>query len=478
MLTGCMVGPNFHSPKEPKVSRYNLVPLPAKTASTPSAGKAGKSQQYVYGKDIEAQWWTLFRSKELNTLMKRGIANSPTLSAAYAALRQAQENVNVQVGNSLLPAFNANGSGSRQLTPSVPGTPSFLYNLFNANVNVTYTLDMFGGARRQIEALIAQVDFQQFQLIGAYLTLTANIATTAVTIASLEAQIEATHELINAQREQLKIIRDQYHLGGVAESNVLSQETLLEQTIATLPPLELSLSQNRHALSALVGAYPNEPLPRLKLNHIVLPTKIPVSLPSRLVKQRPDVRASEALLHAASAQIGVATANLFPQITLNGSYGWEALSPSTLFGTTTNFWSYGAQITQPIFHGGALFAARRAAIAAFDQSLSQYRQTVLQAFQNVADSLRALETDARAFKAEKRAEIAAKRNLILTSAQYRLGGVSYLSLLTAQEQYQQTVIARIRAQASRYTDTAALFQSLGGGWWNQKWCVKECLYEK
>lgn len=480
-LSGCMVGPNFRSPASPHVERYTEVPLPAKTVSIKGKGKAGKAQTFVNGKDISADWWRLFHSREINDLIETGLANSPNLAAAYAALRVAQENFNAQVGSSMLPAFTGQLGAQRQLQSGSSfgnDIPSTLFNLFNANVNVAYTLDIFGGARRQIEALAAQVDYQQFQLIAAYLTLTSNIVTTAVTVASLQAQIDATHALIRAQQGQLKILQDQLRLGGVAATNVLTQQTLVAQSIATLPPLEKSLSQNRHALSALVGAYPNGLLPTISLNSIILPEKIPVSFPSNIVRQRPDVRASEALLHVASAQIGVATANLFPQITLSGAYGWQAPTPATLFATSTNYWSIATQIAQPIFQGGSLFAKRRAAIASYEQAFAQYRQIVLQAFQNVADSLRAIETDARTFKAQKAAETAAHNALVLSQQQYRLGGVSYLALLNAQQQYQQTVIARIQAQAARYTDTAALFQSLGGGWWNKTWCVKQCLYEK
>lgn len=480
-LTGCMVGPNFHPPALPQVQRYTETPLPAKTVRTPKAGKSGKAQTYEVGKDISAEWWLLFHSRALNVLINAGIANSPTLSAAYAALRQAQENFNVQVGNSMLPAFSAGLGGQRQLFSGLSvdnGSSSAIFNLFNANVNVSYTLDVFGGARRQIEALGAQVDLQQFELIAAYLTLTANIVTTSVTIASLQAQIDATRALIHSEQGQLDIIKKQYRLGGVSYENVLTQQTLVEQTRATLPTLQKNLSFNLHGLSVLVGAYPEGRLPILKLDALNLPTKLPVSLPSNLVRQRPDVRASEASLHAASAQIGVATANLFPQFNITGAYGWVATTPAALFGTSTNVWNIASQITQPIFHGGALLAQRRAAIAAYEQACAQYRQAVLLAFQNVADSLRAIETDARALLAFKRAEIAAKNNLTLTTDQYHLGGVSYLNLLTAQQQYQQTVLNRIQAQAARYTDTAALFQSLGGGWWNKKWCVKECLFER
>jgi NodT family efflux transporter outer membrane factor (OMF) lipoprotein len=250
---------------------------------------------------------------------------------------------------------------------------------------------------------------------------------------------------------------------------VLTQETTVAQTRATLPPLEQSLAQSLHVLAVLIGTFPSEAhLPMMRLEDLSLPRRLPLSLPSSLARQRPDIRASEALLHAASAQIGVATANLYPQLTLNGAYGWESNIASDLFKHSTSTWSLAAQVLQPVFNGGALLAKRRQAIAAYQQAEAQYRQTVLQAFQNVADSLRAIENDSQAFRAQKQAEAAASNSLKLIQKQYRLGGVSYLSLLTAQRQYQQTKIARIQAQASRYNDTVALFQALGGGWWSRE----------
>lgn len=481
ILVGCKVGPNFHSPAAPPTNSYEEVPLPKKTVSIPGTGKAGKSQLYVQEEYIPSQWWQLFHSAKINELVKIGIANNQNLSAAYAALRVAQENFNVQVGNSMLPAVNAQLAGQRQLFSGASfggGLQSSIFNVFNANVNVSYTLDVFGGARRQIESFGAQVDYQQFELIAVYLTLTTNIVNTAVTIASLKDQIKATKELIKEEDYQLNILQKQYRYGGISLTDVLAQQTFIEQTRASLPPLEKSLSANRHALSTLLGGYPDQIYPEIVLDDLHLPPRLPISLPSNLVRQRPDVRAAEALLHSASAQIGVATANLFPQFVVTGNYGWQAAAPAALFGTTSNVWSYGAQITQPIFHGGALLAQRRAAIAAYEQAFAQYKQSVLQGLQNVADSLRALETDARAFKALNASQVAASKNLRLTSQQYYLGGTSYLNLLIAQQQFQQTVIRRIQAQANRYTDTAALFQALGGGWWNKPWCVKECLYEK
>lgn len=480
LLTGCMVGPNFHSPAAPHPHAYTDTPLPHKTAQTKAPGNSGKAQYYQLSKTLPTQWWELFHSKEINQLVEQGIAHNPSLTAAYATLRAAQEAVNVQVGNSLFPAVNTQLSGQRTLFNSANlggSLGSEIFNIFNANVGVTYTLDVFGGARRQIESLMAQVDYQQFKLIGVYLTLTTNIVTTSVAIAAYEKQIKTTRELVNNLQEQLLIIKKQYQYGGVSEENILTQQTLLEQTRATLPPLEQNLSQSKHALDVLIGALPNHPVPVVNLDKMNLPSKLPVTLPSQLVRQRPDVRASEALLHAATANIGVATANLFPSFTLNGSYGWQAGTPATLFATTTNTWTVGASIAQPIFHGGALLAARRQAKDAFDAAFAQYKVTVLQAFQNVADALRALEYDAKTLKALNVAVKSAYKNYKLTSDQYKMGGVSYLNLLTAQLQYQQAVLARIQAQASRYNDTAALFQALGGGWWNQTWCVKECLYE-
>jgi NodT family efflux transporter outer membrane factor (OMF) lipoprotein len=403
-------------------------------------------------------------------LIDTGIANSANLAAAQGKLVQAQETLNAQVGTLLFPAVSAQLGGQRQrFSYSTFGVGrSSIFNLFNATVNVAYTLDVFGGSRRQIEATAAQVDYQQYVFIGTYLTLTSNIATTAISVAALESQIKATRQIIRSQEDLLSIIEKQFQLGGASSENILSQQTLLAQTRALLPPLQKNLALSRHALAVLVGSLPSESqLPEIKLDQLNLPKRLPVSLPSKLVRQRPDVQAQEALLHQASAQIGVATANLFPQITLNGSYGWTSNIFNMLLSPHVKTWSYGTSITEPIFNGGALMAQRRAAIAAFDAAYAQYRQTVLQAFQNVADSLRAIQEDAHAFRAQTQAEIAASKTLALTRKQYRLGAVSYLSLLNAQVQYQQTVINRVQAQAARYNDTVALFQALGGGWWNR-----------
>lgn len=471
-LSGCAVGPNFHSPAAPKVKSYNAHQDPKKTVSTPGVGEAGNSQYFVSSNNISAMWWQVFCSPELNSLIDRGIKNSPNLAAAQAALRQAKENLAAGEGNLFFPAVDAAGSVQRQSlsvnNPATAGLIQPIYNVYNVGVNVSYTLDVFGGNRRQLEALAAQVDYQRFQLEATYLTLTTNIVTTAITAASYQAQIEATQKIIQEQQEQLTISQKQLHLGGISGTDLLTQQSQLAQVKASLPPLMKSFEQTRHALAVLIGSYPSDAdLPKVELNDLLLPQRLPVTLPSTLVKQRPDVRASEALYHQASANVGVATANLFPQFPLSANYGWSAGTPSGLFHPNSLLWAMAAQVTQPLFHGGALQAQRKAAIAAYDQAAAQYRQTVLQAFQNVADTLLAIKDDALTLQAQSQAEFAARDTLNITRKQLRLGGVSYLNVLTAEKQYQQAKLARIQAQAARYTDTAALFQALGGGWWNR-----------
>ncbi|MBS0352063.1 MAG: efflux transporter outer membrane subunit [Proteobacteria bacterium] len=466
-LSACLVGPNFRPATPPPTDRYTEKPIPSKTVTAPSAG--GNSQQLIYGRDIPGDWWRLFHSPCLNELIIKGIEHSPNLAAAQAALQAAEYNLRAAEGQ-LFPKITANASVTRQRQPGAlvgaPGAPSITYTLYNVAFNVSYVFDLWGGVRRQIEGYGAQVDYQYYQEQAAYLTLTANIVTTAITEASLRAQIATTMELIKEQRNILYIVEQQYRLGAASGGDVLIQQTQLAQIEATLPPLRKNLAQNRDALAALVGDVPSlSPLPKFYLSDITLPGAIPVSLPSELIRQRPDILASEALLHYASTQIGVATANLLPQLTLSAAYGWAGTSLNTLFTTASSYWNIAASVMQPIFEGGALIAKKAAAEAAYQQALAQYQQTVLQAFQNVADALQALEIDAQTLKAAAAAENSARGSYILTGKQYHLGATNYLNLLNAQLQYQQTSIARVKAQAARYADTAALFQALGGGWW-------------
>jgi NodT family efflux transporter outer membrane factor (OMF) lipoprotein len=465
LMTGCAVGPDFKRPAPPAVKGYTAEPVPARPSSTDAA------QQFVEGRDIPAQWWTLFHSPALNQLVEQSLKANPNLQAAQATLRQAQENVYAAEGT-LFPSVNANGSVLRQKTSGVQNGqrfPGSLFTLYNASVSVSYGIDLFGIARRGLESVEAQQEYERFQLEGAYLTLTANVVTTAVQEASLRAQIAATREIIDAEARQLDMLQKQFSVGAVSKSSVLAQQTALAETRAGLPKLEKQLAQIRNELAALAGNFPSEnSTAAFDLEMLQLPHELPVSLPSKLVEQRPDIRAAESQLHAASAEIGVATANMLPQLTLSAGAGSVANSAGDLFSAGSGIWSVGAGLIQPIFRGGTLLHQRRAAVAAYDAAAAQYRGVVLSAFKDVANVLDALQSDDAILQAQTAASQSASDSLDITRKQYHAGAAGYLALLNAQQAYQQTRIALAQARASRYADTAALFQSLGGGWWNRK----------
>jgi NodT family efflux transporter outer membrane factor (OMF) lipoprotein len=327
---------------------------------------------------------------------------------------------------------------------------------------------VFGGTRRQIESTTAQAEYERFQLEATYLTLTSNVVNTAVSLASLRDQVAATETIIRLQSEQLDVLQAQRQLGAIGNADVLTQQTALAQTRATLPPLQKQLAQTRNQLMAYLGRFPNQDQDeRFQLASLHLPQELPVSLPSAIVGQRPDVRSAQAQLHQASANIGVAVANQLPQFSITGSVGSTVASGTKLFSAGSGVWSLAGSIAQPIFDAGALEHRKRAAVAAYDESAARYRGTVLTAFQDVANALRALEADAETLNQQVAAERSAQANLDLVQAQFRLGAVAYINLLTAQQTYQNTVLARVKAQAARYSDTTALFQALGGGWWNR-----------
>ncbi len=468
VLSACAVGPDFMPPPAPPVSGYTPEGKLATTASADVAG--GAAQKFVMGRDIPAEWWKVFRSKELDGLIAEALRANPSLQAAQAALWQAKENLYAQ-GGKLLPVADANASaGRQQLSPASFGLggPSAIFNLYQVNVDVSYSPDVFGGARRQIEASEAQAEFQRFELEATYLTLTANVVTAAIAEASLRGQIEATQDIIKSENEQLVVVRHQFEAGGATRADVLTQESEVATEQATLPPLQRQLEQQLHVLMALIGRFPNDARgDRLMLGAFHLPTSLPVSLPSQLVEQRPDVRAAQAQVHQASALIGVAVAARLPQFTLTAQTGTVALTTAALFTPGAAIWGIAANGTQPIFHGFTLLHQQRAAEAGFEMAKAQYRTTVLVAFQNVADVLRALQLDAATLRAQQEATRAASATLDLSRSQYRLGAITYIILLNAQRSYQQARLALVQAQAARYADTAALFQALGGGWWNR-----------
>jgi len=471
-LGACAVGPDFERPAAPDVEGYTPAALPAQTVSAELTG--GEAQRFVQGLDIPGQWWALFHSEALNVLIQEAVKNNPTLPAAEAALRQAWENVYAEEGAffptavvSYSPSRNKTATGIT-FTAASSGKPWF--TLHTAQVVVAYAPDVFGGTRRAVESLMATAEFQRFQLEAAYLTLTSNVVAAAVQEASVRGQIAATQEIIKIQTDSLDILRKQLALGQVAGADVAAVEAILAQAQTTLPPLQKQLAVQRDLLTALIGRLPSqEPAEKFELASLQLPLDLPVSLPSKLVEQRPDVQSAEAQLHAASAQVGVAIAAMLPQFTLTGNAGTTGNQIGQLFMLPgTAFWSLAGNAAQTIFDAGTLLHKKRAADAAFDQAEAMYRSTVIAALQNVADALHALQSDADTLKAAFAAERAAFKSLEIARRQLQLGAIGYLGLLTAQNTYQTALLALVQAQAARYADTAALFQALGGGWWNRE----------
>ncbi len=467
---GCAVGPDFKPPKAPDVTGYTREKLPSETASAP--GQHGTPQHFVETMDIPGQWWRLFHSPPLNQLIEQAIAANPNLTAAQAALRQAWENAYAQRG-SYFPSVEAQLNASRNLTPTAAVSPASAtgnpyYSLITPQLNVSFVPDVFGANRRAVESLSALAENQRFQLEATYLTLSSNLVTGVIQEASLRGQITATEETIKVETHLLDILRRQQALGQAAGADVAAQEAALAQAQLTLPPLRKQLAQQRDALTALAGHYPSEETAAtFHLDDLVLPGDLPLSLPAKLVRQRPDVRAAEATMHSASAQIGQAVAARLPQITLTAQGGASANYAGQFFTPGTNFWTIAGGITAPIFEGGTLLHRQRAAQAGFDQAAAQYRATVVSAFQNVADALHALQVDADALVAANAAERAANRSLSIVRQQLQLGQVAYLALLNAQNTYQQARLNLVQADANRLADSAALFQALGGGWWNR-----------
>src|ERR1700736_5715894 len=472
LLSACAVGPNFEPPEAPRDAAFAPPgQIAGETAAAPLPG--GQAQRFVDGMDIPGQWWTLFQSAQLNALIERALKNSPTLQSAQAALRQANENTAAQRG-SYYPSVSGTLQSQRQKASGasfgIAGFPSsYYYNLQTASVNVSYTLDAFGGIRRQVEALQAQAEYEQFALEASYLTLTANIVTAAINEASLRAQTAAPDDIARSQQRQLDITQRRFSVGAASRADVLQQQSTLQATLATLPSLRSQLAQQRNQLAAYVGSLPADYTgDGFNLDSLNIPQDLPVSLPSKFVEQRPDVREYSALLHEATAQIGVATANMLPQITLSASYGQDASKWANIFSPSSNVYSLIGSITQPIFKGGQLLHQRRAAVAAAQEAAANYQATVITAFQNVSNTLYALQADAEALAAQATAERSAADSVTLVQAQYKSGGASYLQVLRAEQSYQTAAVALVKARAQRFADTAALFQALGGGWWNRK----------
>lgn len=474
-LTGCAAGPDFQKPAAPQVQGYTAAPPPAMPGVNDTP--AGGAQVFKQGQDIPAAWWTLFHSEPLDELITRALKDNPDLKAAQAALASARETALAQEGG-YYPSVSADYGVSRQKTSSqlqpTPNSGDLYFSLYTPQVSVSYVPDVFGLNRRSVEFLNAQAEQARYALIATDIALSANVAAAAIQEAALRAQVDATRELVKADQDMLQVLQKQYAKGYASRLDVAAQESQLAQAAATLPPLEKQLAAERDQLAALCGAFPGEAgIPDFDLASLELPAELPLTLPSQLVEQRPDVRQAEENLHAASAEIGIAAANRLPNFTLSADAGAVALAANQIFRAGTGVWALAGDISQPLFQGGALEHKEQAARDAYTQAAEQYRSTVLTAFQNVADSLNALEQDAAALKAAAQAADAAKVTLALAQQQYQAGYSGSLALLSAEQAYQQASVNLVQAEANRYADTAALFEALGGGWWNDKDLAKD-----
>ncbi|MDT8376120.1 MAG: efflux transporter outer membrane subunit [Mariprofundaceae bacterium] len=464
LIASCAVGPDYRSQQAPEDSGYTADPMPAETAAAPVA--LGESQHFV-STSIDAEWWKRFGSAKLDALIERALLSSPSMDAARATLEQAEQTYQAQGGATQYPQVSANTGGSRQRVNTAafgqPGGGSKTFSLFNAGVSAGYSLDLFGGNRRMLESFAAEADYQRYQMETARLLLVTNVITTAVMQAQLATQLQINEQILLAREEQLEITGKRLALGAGSRSEVLALQTTVEQTRAAIPQLRNGLEQTQHLLAVLAGLPPaTAETPSFVLTDFTLPARLPVVIPSELVRQRPDIRASEALMQAANARYGVTISKRYPQINLSADIGSQALTASTLFGAGTLVWGAAGQLAQPLFHMG-LPAESRAAKAGLDVAEANYRQTVLHALQNVADTLRSLDHDASTLAARAAANSAAQSSLELVKQEYNLGAANYLEVLSAEQQMQLNALNLVEAQSRRLIDTAALYQAMGGG---------------
>ena len=466
-LAACSFEPKLRVPPAPsdKMS-YTAGQSPQKTVAP--GGLAGEAQSLQYGTELHEEWWKLFRSKALDTLIATGLKNSPTIAAAQAQMREAQAAARANA-SIFYPQITGNLQANRSKVTGATfgGNGGIHYSLINSSIGVSYYPDIFGVNRLVYRNSEELVKYQQWELEAAKLTLTGNIVTTAVDEAATEEQIQATRAIIAKEKKLLELTENQYQAGAIDYSTVMTQKGQMASELATLPPLEQQLAVYRHELAILIGAFPANVKPQnFTISELKLPEKIPVSLPSKLLQQRPDIRAVMAQMKAANAQIGEARAQFYPTVQLSASFGDAASHPGIFFDPVSSIWSLVGAMSQPIFEGGKLEAQKAEAHAAYDVTYANYRSTILNAFDQVANGLRAVEHDAQTLAAQREALQASREALKLAQASYRAGATDYLTLLTAEVQYNTAKIAEIKAQSQRYQDTAALLVALGGGWWN------------
>jgi NodT family efflux transporter outer membrane factor (OMF) lipoprotein len=466
LLAGCTVGPNFKEPPAPATKVY--VPGGTQTLSNP--GSAAPQQHLTVGEKVTGQWWDLFHSSQLDAVLQDALTANQTLAASQATLKEARERT-LEAQGALFPQFDfgANASRSRASLQQLGiNELSPISNYYQIGPSVSYALDLFGLNKRRLEQQGAIAQYEGFQLDGAYLTLTSNAVKEAITIASASAQIAALDAIIADDQRTLDLVQREYRVRNRTIVDVDTAKTQLATDRAMLPPLRQQLSIARDALAVLAGQAPGDwAPPDFALDAFSLPQDLPVTVPSQLVRDRPDILGAEAQLHAASAAVGVATAQLYPNITLSASLTQEALKTMTLFTAAGTAWDIGAGLTAPIFHGGTLQAQKRAAEDAYEGAFANYRQTVLTSFGQVADTLQALDHDAQLLAAQQQAVEASRDNLRASSESLAAGNVEVLLVVDAQRQFNEAQLGEVRATAQRYLDTVDLFAAMGGGW--QEW---------
>ncbi|RDS83486.1 RND transporter [Dyella psychrodurans] len=457
-LSGCAFAPPAKPPASPSPQHYAVAPTPAQSATAD-----GVAQRFSLGERPVPDWWRLYQCDTLDSWVEEGLHNNPSLTATRHTLEAAHQLLRAQVGQNMLPSLDGGAQASRQRALGFPqiGPPTNLYDVYAGQLQLSYTFDLFGATRHGIEQTAAQVDQQSYEFDAARRALAANIVTAAINAASLSEQLDASERLSVLAHQQADIAERGYRLGAVSHDDLLLAQQQAATFDASLPALRAEALRARHALAVLMGRTPDQAPSNLTLAQWHLPADVPVSVPSELLQQRPDVLAAEASVHAASAQVGVATANLFPHLSLSASLGSAAFNRAMLFTGAGSVWSAGASLTQPIFHGGALIAQRKAAIANYNAAIAQYQQTVLNAFQNVADTLTALDQDALALQSAQLAATSAEQSFKDVDVRYRLGAVSYPTTVLSEQQLQNARLGEIRASAARLADTAALFQAMG-----------------
>ncbi|TDG25696.1 efflux transporter outer membrane subunit [Paraburkholderia silviterrae] len=458
LVTACAWGPGGAPPAMPEPAHYGVEAQPAQTVAA-----QGVAQRFVTGAQPVPQWWTLYGSPELDALVDEGLARNPNLAAADHSLQAAREQLRGLVGSAMLPTVDALGTAQRQRAPGVPqlGIDKLQYDVFAGLVQVRYSFDIFGASRLNNAALAARVNIQAFQYEAARRALAANIVASALGAATLHAQIDTTERLVALANAQADDMQKRYALGAVSHTDLLNAQQSAASLALNLPGLRKQLAAMRHALAVLLGRTPDAAPPDLDLASLTLPAQVPVVVPSELLESRPDIQAAGAALVAASAEVGAATAQMFPSITLSAALGQGGFSWPVVTSGVGALWAIGASLTQPIFHGGALLAQRRAALQSYDAANASYQQTVLAAFQDVADRLAALEHDAQALDAASTSAQTAQGVYEETNARYQLGAVPYYAVRQSEQQWRNARLDEVRYRGARLSDTAALLQAMG-----------------